>query len=295
MTNARLLSIKRSNNLKTFFLMTTFLVVVVFLGLLLSLSTGKTSYLYTAIFLSLTLNIISYFFSDKIALSVAGAELADENKYQELYQVVSALSKKNKMPKPKIYVIQEAGPNAFATGRDEKHSSVAVTTGLLATLNKSELEGVIAHELSHIKNKDILIMTSTVVMAGVISMLANFAIRRSFASDKESNALAILIGVVASIILPIAASLIQLAISRKREFIADASSGLLTGYPEGLASALQKIGAYTQPLTRASSSTAHLYISCPFGSEERQTFFQKLFMTHPPIEERIKALLNNVQ
>lgn len=293
MTTQYLEQVKTTNGIKTFFLMALFLVVIVFLGLLLSVITGNSDYLYGAILGSLLLNGVSFFFGDKIALHTSGAEKADSDKYADLHQIVSSLSEKAGLPKPEVYVIPEAGPNAFATGRSRSHASVAVTTGLLATLTKSELEGVIAHELSHIKNRDMLIMTVTVVLAGVISMLAHAALNRSLSSrdDKDNAAFALIVGLVASIILPLAAALVQMSISRKREFMADASGALLTEYPEGLASALRKISSYSQPLTHASPSTAHLYIACPFGGAERQTFFQKLFMTHPPIEERIAALM----
>ncbi len=284
---------RSSNNWKTFFLMASFLVVVVLLGFLVSMMTNNVTYLYFAIILSLGINFFSYFFSDTIALKYSGAIKAEEDKYSELHQVVESLSQKAHIPKPDVYVINDPGPNAFATGRNEYNSAIAVTTGLLAMMNKNELEGVIAHELSHIKNKDILIMSVVVVLSGILSMLANIFLSRSFGSNdsKENNTIAFAITIIAFIVLPIAATLVRLAISRKREFVADASGGLITGYPEGLASALQKISSYSQPLQNASSATAHMYISCPFGGIEKQTFFQKLFMTHPPVEERIKALV----
>jgi heat shock protein HtpX len=270
--------------------MALFLVAIIALGFILSIGTGNVDYLYGAIILSLVMNFIGYFFSASIALSAAGAEEADEDKYAELHQTIELLSQKAHIPKPDVYIINDPAPNAFATGRNERNAAVAVTTGLLATLNKSELEGVIAHELSHIRNKDILIMTVVVVLAGTVSMIANMVMFRGL-NDRENNVVALAMGLVASIVLPIAATLVQLAISRKREFVADASGALLTEYPEGLAEALKKISQYKQPLKQVTPSTAHLYISSPFGGEERQTFFQKLFMTHPSTEERIKALV----
>lgn len=284
---------RSSNNWKTFLLMASFLVVVVLLGFLVSILTGNISYLYTAVIFSLAMNFFSYFFSAKIALSTSGAIKAEEEKYSELHQIVESLSQKAHIPKPDVYVINDPGPNAFATGRNEYNSAIAVTTGLLAMMSKNELEGVIAHELAHVKNKDILIMSVVVVLSGILSMLANIFLSRSFSSSdsKENNTIAFAVALIAFIVLPIAATLVRLAISRKREFVADASGGLITGYPEGLASALQKISSYTQPLQNASPATAHMYISCPFGGVEKQTFFQKLFMTHPPVEERIKALV----
>lgn len=284
---------RSSNNWKTFFLMASFLIVVVLLGFLVAMLTNNVNYLYIAIIFSLGINFFSYFFSAKIALKSSGAVEADEEKYSELHQVVESLSQKAHIPKPDVYIINDPGPNAFATGRNEYHSAVAVTTGLLAMMNKNELEGVIAHELSHIKNKDILIMSVVVVLSGILSILANMFLSRSLTSSdsRENNTIAFAVMIISFIILPIAATIVRLAISRKREFVADASGGLITGYPEGLAEALRKISSYNQPLHRASSATAHMYISCPFGGVEKQTFFQKLFMTHPPVEERIKALV----
>lgn len=292
MTIQHLITGRASNNLKTFFLMVSFLVTVVLLGFLLSIMTGNVFSLYTAIIFSLGINFFSYFFSDKIALKYSGAIKADEEKYSELHQIVEVLSQKAHIPKPDVYVINDPGPNAFATGRNEYHSAVAVTTGLVAMMNKHELEGVIAHELAHIKNKDILIMSVVVVLSGILSMFANMFLLRSFGlgGSKENNTITFIVTVIAFIVLPIAATIVRLAISRKREFVADASGGLITGYPESLASALQKISGYAQPLQNASPATAHMYISCPFGGIKKQTFFQKLFMTHPPVEERIKML-----
>lgn len=272
--------------------MGSFLVAIVFLGLVIAHFTGNFNYFYIAFFAALAMNFVGYFFSSSIALSTARAVVADEQKYAELHAIVETLSQKEHIPKPAIYVINDPGPNAFATGRNEHHAAIAVTTGLLAMMNKSELEGVIAHELSHIRNKDILIMTLVVVFAGTLSMLAQLVLNRSLYSDTKNNnqAVMLFLGLVASIVLPIAATLIQLSISRKREFMADASGVLSTGYPEGLASALEKIGTFKQPLQHATPSTAHLYISSPFGTTEKQGSFQKLFMTHPPLEERIHAL-----
>jgi len=288
-------TVRRINNAKTFFLMTAFLVVVVFLGFIVSRATGNINYLYGFFLASLIMNFVSYYFSAYFALTTSGAEVADEQKYAELHTVVENLSQKAHIPKPTVYVINDPGPNAFATGRNERNAAIAVTTGLLAMMNKSELEGVIAHELSHIRNKDILIMTVVVVLAGMLSMLANVVMQRSlYGDDKESNVLTTIVTVIAAIVLPIAATLVQLSISRKREFAADATGALVTGYPEGLASALEKISTYTQPLKRASSSTAHLYIGDPFGGQDRQSFFQKLFMTHPPIQERIRLLRKDI-
>jgi heat shock protein HtpX len=197
------------------------------------------------------------------------------------------------MPMPKLYVIQDAAPNAFATGRDEKHAVVAATTGLLERLNKTELEGVIAHELSHIKNRDMLVMTVAVVLAGFVAIIADIFLRMSmFGGDRDNNkggALFVVFAIIGFILAPIAAQLIQLAISRRREYLADASGALLTRYPEGLASALGKIASYAAPMRKANHATAHLFIANPFGASAKKAV-NGLFSTHPPVEERIKRL-----
>ena len=215
----------------------------------------------------------------------------------ELYRIIENLCLTAGLPLPKIYIIEEAQPNAFAAGRDAKHAVVAVTRGLLEKLEKPELEGVISHELSHIGNKDMLLQTIVVVLVGIIAMLSNFFLRISFwgglrkrDSRDSSGAILGILGIIAAILAPIAATLIQLSISRKREFLADASGALLTRYPEGLARALEKISADPNPLRVANNATAHLYIASPFRGEKKTSWFVKLIMTHPPVEERIKAL-----
>lgn len=293
MNKNHLLEQRSTNNIKTFILLAGITGAILALGYLVAVATGNSNYIWMSLFIAIAQNVASYFFSDRIALSMSGAVPADAQKYSELHEIVASLSSKYDLPKPAVYVINDPAPNAFATGRNAEHSAVAATTGLLAMLNRGELEGVMAHELSHIKNKDILIMSVVVVMASVLSALANFAMHASFVGDnrdKNNNALIMIIGVVASLIIPIAAALVQSSISRKREFMADAGGALLTGYPEGLASALLKISNFKQPMQNANPATAHLYISCPLGGTEHQTFFQKLFMTHPPIAERVAAL-----
>ena len=286
---------QQSKNIrKTWFLMTGFLVVIVALGWLIAQIYGNAAILYGAIALSLVMNIIAYWFSDKIALTSTGAKPADENQYRELHRILENLAITAGLPKPRLYVMNDPAPNAFATGRDPKHAVVAVTTGLLEKLERSELEGVIAHELSHIGNRDILVMTVAVVLAGVIAMIADIFLRMSFhgglGGRDNKNPLLLIAGVVAIILAPIAAQLIQLAVSRKREFLADASGALLTRYPDGLASALTKISSYPVPMRRANHATAHLFISNPFGAHEAGKFIAKMFSTHPPLEERIAAL-----
>lgn len=283
------------NVTRTWVLMGTFLVLVVALGWLFSLYFNSSAILYGAIIFSLLMNISAYWFSDKVALASSGAEPADETQYKELHRIVENLAITAGLPKPRVYIINDPAPNAFATGRDANHAAIAVTTGLLSMMNRSELEGVLAHELSHIGNRDILVMTVVVVLVGIISMLANMAMHVSFwggnrDSEDRGGIFVVIATVLAMILAPLAAQIIQLAISRRREFLADASGALLTRYPDGLASALAKIGSYEAPMERASAATAHLYISNPFGAHQVGQSFAKLFATHPPIEERIAAL-----
>ncbi len=292
---ASLYTQQSKNVFRTWLLMAVFLALVAAVGWVASQYYGDASFLYVAVGFALVMNVSAYWFSDKIAIAQAGAKPADENEYKELHRVVENLAITAGLPKPRVYIIEDPAPNAFATGRDKEHAVVAVTTGLLGMMNRSELEGVIAHELSHVGNRDILVMTVAVVLVGVISMFANIAIRMSYfggGRDRESNKNPlILIAFIAAIILaPLAAQLIELAISRKREFLADASGALLTRYPEGLESALQKLGSYPAAMQRASTTTAHLFITNPFGAHEAGAWFQKLFSTHPPIPERIAAL-----
>lgn len=232
---------------------------------------------------------------------MAGAVPIEEKDYPELFHIVENLSITAGLPLPKIYIIEENAPNAFATGRNAKHAVVAVTRGLLNRLNKSELEGVIAHELSHIGNRDMALSTMIVILVGFVSLLSDMFMRsmwfRSFSRDDDnggSGGPLFILGIVFAILAPIAASLMQLAISRKREFLADASGALLTRYPEGLASALQKISSDPVPLQTANTTTAHLWISDPYANQEEQKvpWIHKMFMTHPPVQERIAALKN---
>lgn len=283
--------------------MSSFLIFIIFLGWIFSAIYNSPNILVGAVIFSLTINLISYWFSDKIALFLNGAKFVEKKDYPELYRIVENLSITAGIPMPKIYVIDDPSPNAFATGRNKENAAIAVTSGLLAIMNREELEGVIAHEISHIGNRDILVSTVAVVLAGIISLLADLFLRMSFFSrrrddERSGNNLLFFLGIIAAILAPIAATLIQLAISRKREFLADSSGALLTRYPKGLMSALEKIKKSSKPLIRANSATAHMYIANPFkadsenNSEEKSNtpFFVKIFMTHPPIEERIKKL-----
>lgn len=282
--------------------MSVFFVVIIFLGWFVSLYYGSPTLLYFFVAFSIVMNIASYWWSDKIVLAMSGAKLARREEFFDLYTVTENLSIAAGLPMPRLYVINDPAPNAFATGRDKEHAVVCVTTGLLQILNRSEIEGVIAHELSHIGNRDILLSTAVVVLVGFSTLLADFFLRSTFwggrrGSDREGGgqlgALLTILGIVFTILSPIIATLIQLAISRKREFLADASGAILTRYPNALASALQKIAQSSRQMRRASHATAHLFIANPFGRRPDGSvgFFTKIFSTHPPVAERVKALL----
>ena len=284
-----------SNTRKTWFLMTFLLLFVIAIGWLFSYVLGNSSILYFAVFLSIAMSVGSYWFSDKLVLAMSHATLVTMQDNPELYRIVENLCITAGLPVPKIYIINEAQLNAFATGRDKNHAAVAVTKGLLEKLNRTELEGVLAHERSHIGNRDMLINTVIVVFAGIIALLSDFFLRISFWDSRDNNdnkvaGILVILGIVASILAPIAATLIRLAISRKREFLADADGALLTRYPEGLASALEKIDTDVTPMRVANTASAHLYIDSPFNERQSANWFVKLFSTHPPVEERIKAL-----
>ncbi len=279
---------------KTWLLMSGFLIIVIGLGFVFARMYGNPNILYIFVIFSVIMNIVGYWFSDKIALSIAGAKPATRAEYFDLYTSVENLCITAGLPMPKIYVIPDPAPNAFATGRDKNHAVVAATTGLLSMMNKTELEGVIAHELSHIGNRDMLVSTVAVVLVGFIAIASDMLMRMTFfggrRDDREGNGLVMIIGIVLSILAPILASLIQLAISRKREYLADASGALLTRYPEGLASALEKIGSYERPMIKQSTAIAHLYIANPFGSGAFGKKLGGLFSTHPPVAERVAIL-----
>ncbi len=293
---ATLYTHQNANTQKTWLLMAGFFALVVAVAWFLSQYYGNPSILIIGVVFSIVMNITSYWFSDKIALSLSRAIPADPVRHLELIRIVENLSITAGLPAPRVYIIKDSAPNAFATGRDPKHSAVAVTEGLLALLNKTELEGVIAHELSHIGNRDILLSTAVVVLVGLLSIVADITMRSTLFggrdSDRKGSPL-IILGIIAVILSPIVGTLIQLAISRKREFLADASGALLTRYPEGLASALEKISGYGVPLAHASHATAHLFISDPFAVNavgKSGGFLHTLFSTHPLTVDRVKAL-----
>ena len=290
---------QQSKNIrKTWLLMSVFLIVVVGIGWVFSQVYGDSSFVVVAVVFSLFMNFFSYWFSDKIVLAMSGARPIKREEDLELYRIVENLCITAGLKMPKIYMIDDPSPNAFATGRNQEHAAVAVTSGLRQILNKNELEGVVAHELSHIGNKDILISTIVVILVGFVALLSDFFLRAHFFRGRRGNRegggqaqlIIMIIGIVLAILTPIVAKLIQLAISRKREFLADASGALLTRYPEGLASALEKISNSQIPLRRINKATAHLYISSPLKGGQSAGWLAKLFMTHPPAEERVMAL-----
>ncbi|MCF7833666.1 MAG: M48 family metallopeptidase [Candidatus Pacebacteria bacterium] len=275
--------------------MSMFFVVVIGLGWFFSYYYQNPNLLYGFVLFSIGMNIFSYWFSDKVVLSLSKAKPASREAYFDLYTSVENLAITAGLPMPKVYIIEDSSPNAFATGRNEKHAVVAVTTGLLSILEKNELEGVIAHELAHIGNKDMLLSTVVVVLVGFVTILSDMFLRAQFfgisgrdSDSKHGNFLA-LAGIILAILAPIFALLLQLAISRKREFLADATGAMLTRYPEGLANALKKISSQNIPMKVQSNAISHLYISDPVGGKKKH--FSSIFSTHPPVEERVKALL----
>jgi heat shock protein HtpX len=281
------------NTRNTYILMSVFLVFVIVVGWVFSEAMGSSAILWFAVIFSVLMSVGSYWYSDKLVLAMSKAKLVEFDDNKELYRLVENLCITAGLPLPKIYIIDDTAPNAFATGRDPEHAVVAVTSGLLQKLDRSELEGVIAHELSHIGNRDILLSTVVVVLVGVVALLADF-FRRSMwlggsrrDNNKGGSGYIMIIAIILSILAPFFAMPIQLAISRKREFLADADGALLTRYPEGLANALRKISADQEPLEVANRATAHLYIANPFKGKN----VSKMFMTHPPMEERINALM----
>jgi heat shock protein HtpX len=291
-----------SNARKTWLLMTIFFVAVIGIGWVFSRAMNAPEVLYIAVGFSIVSSFLSYWWSDKIVLAMSNAHEIDHDSNRELYHLVENLCITAGLPVPRIYVIDDSAPNAFATGRDNNHAVIALTSGIIAKLEKAELEGVIAHELSHIGNRDILLSTVVTVLVGVVVLLADWFMRWSFFggnrrrnNDNEGGnqlqLIMLVVAIVLAILAPIFATLMQLAISRKREFKADADGALLTRYPEGLARALEKISADTEPLEVANRATAHMYIVSPLKGRDGQVgFMAKLFMTHPPTADRIAAL-----
>lgn len=250
-----------------------------------------------ALILAGIMNFFSYYTSDKLVMAISGAKQIQKKDNPELFRTVENLCIVSGLPMPKVYLIDDTAPNAFATGRDPKHAAIAFTGGILSKLSKLELEGVAAHELSHVGNYDTRLMTIVSILVGTVALAADFFLRISFYSrgdrdnDRGGNAIFLALGLVMAILAPIIATLIQLAISRKREFLADASGSLLTRNPDSLAEALLKISKDREPLEAANKATAHLYITNPLKNQKNAIgLFANLFNTHPPIEERVKAL-----
>lgn len=301
--------VRAANKLKSFIIVAFFMVFVAvaiyFISSALAIywgyEPGGLGIVGVALIFSGLMSFASYWYSDKIVLSISGAKPASRTEHFQFYTAAENLSIAAGLPKPKLYIINDTAPNAFATGRDPDHAVVAATTGLLHKLNRSELEGVIAHELSHIMNYDTRLMAVVSVLVGSIALLADFFLRASFwgrgSDDRKSGqlgAILLVVGLVFAILSPIIAQLIQLAISRRREFMADAGAVELTRQPGGLISALQKISADQEPLEVANKATAHLYITNPLKDHKRKGdavgWFANLFNTHPPLELRLKAL-----
>ena len=286
-----------SNAKKTWLYLTGFLVFIIFIGWFISWLVGSYIILWIAVIYSILMSFFSYWYSDKIILNISRVKSIKKKDNPELYRLVENLCITAGLPLPKIYIMPEKQPNAFATGRDKNYSAIVVTQGLLDKLERVELEGVLAHELSHIGNRDILLSSVIVVLVGIIVMITDIFFRLSFFgsfSDENDNGngqiILLAISLILAIFAPLLAILMKLAISRKREFLADASGALLTRYPEGLARALEKIASDETPMKKYSNSMAHLFIESPARGKQKRSWISKLFLTHPPVEERIKAL-----
>lgn len=291
-----------SNRRKSFFLIFFFLVLIAGLAFLFGQMTEFGTYaLIPAVILAVAMTGGSYYYSDKIVLAASRAKPVKKEEFPHLYHVVEGLAIAAGIPKPRCYVIQDSAPNAFATGRNPENAVIVVTTGLLEKLNRSELEGVVAHEMSHIKNYDVLVQTLAVVMAGVVVLLSDWILRsflwgggrrRRSGSDNKGGGGTVLVvaALILAVLAPLFSQVIRMAVSRKREYLADANGAMLTRYPPGLASALRKLAADKDPLEAANKATAHLYIVNPLKSGRKESAMAKLFSTHPPIEDRIKKL-----
>lgn len=284
-----------SNKTKTWIIMILFVLFFFVVSYVLGQSLGYgLSFVGIMLIFSGLMSFVSYYNSDKLVLAISGAKEADRKSYRTLYTTVENLSIGAGLPMPKVYVVEDPSPNAFATGRDPQHSAVCATTGLLAIMSKAELEGVLGHELSHVGNYDTRLMGVVSILVGSIAILANVFMRSMwFRGDNENrrdNGIILVIGIILAILAPIIATIIQLAISRRREYLADANGALLTRYPDGLADALEKIAKDTRPVMHATAGTAHFYIEDPFKGKNIAGWFTNLFSTHPPIQDRIRIL-----
>lgn len=282
-----------ANKRKTALIMIGFVGFIYLLGWVIAQATGRPGMVSGFAVFALVYALISYYLSAKIALTLSGAKPIKKADSPELYRIVENLAITGGLPTPRIYIIQDPAPNAFATGRDPAHAVVAVTSGLLEQLDDKELEGVIAHELAHIGNYDIRLMAVVLVLVTIIALVSDLFLRITFWGDDDdshANGVFMIVGLVLALISPLIATMMQLAVSRKREYLADASGTLLTRYPEGLARALEKIDAYKGTIKRAETATAHLYIANPLKGKGIGAGIAKLFSTHPPIADRISKL-----
>ncbi len=287
-----------SNNRMTFFLFILFFALIFAIGYIISFALN--SYIYVPIFgfIAIIYALVSYYASDSIVTAISGAKPADESKFETLHHVVEEIAIASGLPKPRVFVIEDTAINAFATGRNPKHAVICVTTGCLTRLNRAQLAGVVAHEMSHIRNSDIKVMTIAAILVGVSVLLSDLLLRmflfggvKGNSNNKEGNLffiVAIVAGLILAVLTPLIAQLINFAISRKREYLADASAAQLTRYPEGLASALEAISMDKEILEAANKATAHLYIANPLKGQK--LWMQNMFDTHPPIADRIARL-----
>jgi len=290
-----------SNKRRSFALLTFFLLVVILVGWVFSRALDNQLILYIAVFIATTQALVGYYAGDKITLAISQAKEVKKETNPQLYNTIENLTITTGLPMPRVYIIEDTAPNAFATGRDPRHASIVFTRGIIEKLDKNELQGVAAHELSHVKNYDIRLMTLTVVLAGFIVLISDLFLRWTFwgrgnnreGGDNQLQIIFLVIGIILALLAPLVATLIKLAISRKREYLADADGALMTRYPQGLAGALEKIAADQEPLEAANKATAHLYIANPLKEHKGKNargWFVNLFETHPPIEERIQKL-----
>lgn len=278
-----------ANKRKTILLMTLFVALVAGLGWIFGIWYGEPLITPYVLIGAAIYALISYFAGSKMALSINGAKKIQKSDNPRLWRIVENLSITEGMPMPKVYIMDDPAPNAFATGRDPKHAVVAATTGLLDMMDDQELEGVMAHELGHVKNYDIRVSMIAFALVAVISILADIMLRLTWFRDRDSDnggSLFFFIGIIGAILAPLVATMIQLAISRRREYLADATGALTTRYPDGLARALEKIGAYGSTMRKQNASTAHLFFANPL----RKSSFSGIFSTHPPVDERVKRL-----
>jgi len=295
----------RANKRKSLLIVVAFVTFIVGAAYVMALGFGfGLDFVGLALIFSGVMSFVSYWYSDKIILSLSGAREATKAEFFDYYTVTENLVMGQRMPMPKLYVIEDTAMNAFATGRDPKHAVVCATTGLLKRLDRPEIEGVVAHELSHIQNYDIRLMSIVTILVGFVALLSDWLLRMTFwggmgrDSDNRSNnsgqmqMIMFVAGLVLAILSPLIAQLIQLAISRRREFLADASAAGMTRNPEGLARALEKISSDKEPLEAANKATAHMYISNPLKNHSKDAigWFSGFFQTHPPVQERLKAL-----